>query len=195
MVAISRDLEAVLAFSPDAAQMHELADTLLAYPDAPRPQLLPCARPTTGAVSFSADNLGVGQQRVVADMATLRRAGASHEVLVVPGHAPLQDQTLDRDGPHAMVATNEGVLQLCAFAKYAVAFLRMSRSIFTRANCDTQPADLHLLGTDDLRVNAFELAQSIGLDPVKQRLIDQTRRPGHKPPRSALQPPVAPPPA
>ena len=134
MVAISRDLEAVLAFSPDAAQMHELADTLLAYPDAPRPQLLPCARPTTGAVSFSADNLGVDQQRIVAEVARTRRAGASHEVLVVPGHAPLQDQTLDRDGPHAMVATNEGVLQLCAFAKYAVAFPRMSRSIFTRAN-------------------------------------------------------------
>ena len=29
---------------------------------------------------------------------------------------------------------DEGVLQLCAFAKYAVAFPRMSRSIFTRAS-------------------------------------------------------------
>jgi hypothetical protein len=33
-----------------------------------------------------------------------------------------------------VLALNEGVLHRCAFAKYAVAFSRVSRSIFTRAS-------------------------------------------------------------
>ena len=32
------------------------------------------------------------------------------------------------------MTVDKGILQLCAFAKYAVAFPKMSRSIFTRAN-------------------------------------------------------------
>ena len=61
-------------------------------------------------------------------------SGAANEVLVVSGHTDLQYPALHRNRPHTPVALYEGVLQIDPFAKYAVAFPRMSRSIFTRAN-------------------------------------------------------------
>jgi hypothetical protein len=45
-----------------------------------------------------------------------------------------QHSALHRDRPHPPVKLDEGVLQADPFAKYAVAFPRMSRSIFTRGN-------------------------------------------------------------
>ena len=80
------------------------------------------------------DGLDVHQQRVVAEAAPLRGAGAPDEMLVVPSDAGFEHPALHRDRPHAAVAMDEGVLQLCAFAKYAVAFPKMLRSIFTRAS-------------------------------------------------------------
>jgi len=80
------------------------------------------------------DHLDVHQQRIVAQVAPLRRAGTAYEVLVIPGHAGLQHAALHRDRPYLAMAIDEGVLQLCAFAKYGVAFPRMSRYIFTRAS-------------------------------------------------------------
>ena len=44
-------------------------------------------------------------------MAPTRRAGRTHEVLVVPGHAGLQHAALHRDRPHAAMTVDEGVLQ------------------------------------------------------------------------------------
>src|SRR6218665_3722 len=120
--------------APDAVQLHELAPPLLAHPDPPGQQFLPRARPAVAAPRFGVDHLDVHQQRVVAEMVPLGRAGSTNEVFVVAGDAGLQDPTLHRDRPRLAVAVNEGVLQLCAFAKYAVAFPRMSRSIFTRAS-------------------------------------------------------------
>ena len=79
-------------------------------------------------------HLDVHQQRVVADIASLRRSGFPRRVLVVSGYAGLQHTTLNRDRPYRTVCINGGVLQLRTFTKYAVAFLGMSRSIFMRAN-------------------------------------------------------------
>ena len=67
-------------------------------------------------------------------MATLGAAGAAHEVLVVAGHAHIKHPALHRDGLHAAVVLYEGVLQVNPFAKYAVTFPRISRSIFIRAS-------------------------------------------------------------
>ena len=55
-------------------------------------------------------------------------------MLVIPGHAYLQRTALDTNRPNAAVSPNEGVPHFRSFAKYALAFPRMSRSIFTRAN-------------------------------------------------------------
>ena len=74
------------------------------------------------------------QKRLVAQVASLRIAGTAHQVRVVAGRADLEYPALHRDRPQAAVLLNEGVLQIDPLAKYAVAFPRMSRSIFTRAN-------------------------------------------------------------
>ena len=74
------------------------------------------------------------QQRLVAQVAPLRTNGTARQVRVVAGRADLQYLALHRDRPQAAVLLDEGVLQIDPLAKYAVAFPKMSRSIFTRAN-------------------------------------------------------------
>ena len=69
------------------------------------------------------------QQRVVAQMAPLCVAGPSNEGLVIPGDADFEHPALHRDRPDAPVALDEGVLHFASFAKFAVAFPRMSRSL------------------------------------------------------------------
>src|SRR5215469_12890593 len=51
-----------------------------------------------------------------------------------PRHAYLKHPALHTDRPEAPMAFDEGILHFWPFAKYAVAFPRMSRSIFTRAS-------------------------------------------------------------
>src|SRR5271165_7164656 len=58
----------------------------------------------------------------------------SRQVFVVTRDAHQQHPALHTDRPDPLVALNKGVLHFWHFAKYAVAFPRMSRSIVTRAN-------------------------------------------------------------
>src|SRR6267142_136478 len=53
---------------------------------------------------------------------------------MVSSHAHPQHPALHTNRPHPPVISNKGVLHFGPFAKYAVAFPRMSRSTFTRAN-------------------------------------------------------------
>src|SRR5664279_6058465 len=53
---------------------------------------------------------------------------------MVARYAHAQHPALHPDWPHPPVTLNKGVLHFWLFAKYAVAFPRMSRSILTRAN-------------------------------------------------------------
>ena len=78
------------------------------------------------------------------------------------------------------MALNKGVLQLNPFAKYAVAFPKISRSIFTLASSALSPAKLHLLGADWLAVCACEFARALCLDPVIQRLRNYPQRSGRR---------------
>lgn len=61
-------------------------------------------------------------------------AGSTSNVRVKPHHTDLQHPALHRDLPQAPVPLDEGVVHFATFAKYAVAFPWMSRSILTRAN-------------------------------------------------------------
>src|SRR5664280_1508884 len=67
-------------------------------------------------------------------MAALRDLLAPRHMLVITRDAHQQHPALHTDRPDQLVALNEGVLHRWTFAKYAVAFPRMSRSIVTRAN-------------------------------------------------------------
>ena len=64
----------------------------------------------------------------------LGSAGTAHEVFVVSGRAQPQHPALYRDRPHPPVAFSKGVFRVDPLGKYAVAFAKMSRFIFTRAN-------------------------------------------------------------
>ena len=107
---------------------------LRAHPETESEQVVPNARPAIGATGLGMDGFDVQQQSIVTETATLRSAGAAHEVLVLSVHADTQHPALHRDGPHTPVALDEGVLQFWPFARYAAAFPRISRSIFTRAS-------------------------------------------------------------
>ena len=108
-----------------------------------------------------------------AQVLPLRSAGTAHQVRVVAGRADLQHPALHRDRPQAAVLLDEGVLQIDPLAKYAVAFPRMSRSIFTRANsaCSRLISICSAL-TGTLPSAPCELALLMRLDPVEQRLVD-----------------------
>jgi len=74
------------------------------------------------------------QQRFVAEMTALDYLPAPHEMLVVTGDADAEHAALHPDRPDPLVALNKGILHFLPFAKNAVAFPRMPRSIVTPAN-------------------------------------------------------------
>jgi hypothetical protein len=55
-------------------------------------------------------------------------------MLVISGHADPQNPALRPNRAELTIALDKDVLHFWPFAKYAVAFSRMSRSILTRAN-------------------------------------------------------------
>src|SRR6218665_2171275 len=83
-----------------------LASSSFHLPAHPYPSL-PRARPAVAPPRFGVDHLDVHQQRVVAEMVPLGRAGSTNEVFVVAGDAGLQDSALHRDRPRLAVAVNE----------------------------------------------------------------------------------------
>src|SRR3954469_6169780 len=140
-----RDWKAVIAVGccfvfplracPNGIVPHHLAHPLLTNPNASLPQLAPDPRPPVGASGFGMDRLDVGQQRQIAHSP---HALVGHflptQVLLKSSGADIQDRALYRDRPVTAVSLNKGVLHRYSLAKYAVAFFKMSRSIFTRDN-------------------------------------------------------------
>jgi hypothetical protein len=74
------------------------------------------------------------QQRFIAQVAALRDLLAPRHILVITRDTYKQHPALHPDGPDQLVALNKSVLHRGIFAKNAVAFPKMSRSIVTRAN-------------------------------------------------------------
>ena len=90
---------------------------------------------------------------------------------MIAGHAHLEHPALHADRPDPPVAFDEGVLHFAPFAKYAVAFPRMSRSIFTRASSARSRLISICSALTALAVSALQLALPVRLDPVEQRLL------------------------
>src|ERR1700747_158331 len=129
-----RNPEAALPAGPDAVLLHQPLHSLLAHPNALRPQLSPDPRPAIGSAIHRINRSYMHQQRFLTQMASLHHLAPASQVFMVPGHAHPQHPALHTNRPHPPVMSNKGVLHFGPFAKYAVAFPRMSRSIFTRAN-------------------------------------------------------------
>lgn len=73
-------------------------------------------------------------QRRIAEKAARQVAGPASLMCMEARHADAQHSALHADGPTVSMGQDKGVPQLDAFAKYAVAFPRISRSILTRAS-------------------------------------------------------------
>src|SRR6267154_572189 len=103
-------------------------------PGSPWQAALSTPRPAVLALHLGVDRLHMHQQHIVAHSLPLHRARAPAPMRVVPARAHPQHFALHRHRPAPLVAFDPGVLHSHSFAKHAVAFFRMSRSIFTRAN-------------------------------------------------------------
>jgi len=174
-------LDSPFTFGTYAVQLHELLNAFLANADAPGQQFLPGARPAVATASLGVDGLDMHQQRVVAQVAPLRSACATHEVLVESGHTHLKHPALHRNRPFTPVSLNEGVLHFAAFAKYAVAFPKMSRSIFTRAN----PARSRLISICSALTTFLSIPVSL---PARLGLVQPCAIAEHLPDRHDVRP-------
>ena len=128
------DPEAPLAAGANAVLLHQPLHPLLAHANAALDQLPPDARPAVGSAMFRIHGADMHQQRLVAQMPALRDLPPPRQVLMIAGHAYPEHPALHTDRPDPPMAFNKGILHFWPFAKYAVAFPRMSRSIVTRAN-------------------------------------------------------------
>src|ERR1035438_10273399 len=129
-----RDPETALAAGANAVLLHQPLYPLLAHAKALSPQLSPDPRPAVGSAIRRIHGADMHQQSLIPQMATRNHTPPANPVFMVTGHAHPQNSALHTDRPHPPVTLNKGVLHFWPFAKYAVAFPRMSRSIFTRAN-------------------------------------------------------------
>src|SRR6516162_5728738 len=106
---------------------------------------------------FRVHRTDMGQQCRITQMPTLDLPPC--QVLMKPRHAYLKHPALHTDRPEAPMAFDEGILHFWPFAKYAVAFPRMSRYLAT---------DLHLLRRyTSLAAALLQLPRPVRLDPVR----------------------------
>src|SRR5664279_1024692 len=126
--------EPPLATSLDTVLLHQPLHPKFAHANALRPQLPPDARPSIRAAILRIDGADMNQQCSVAEVPALGNIHTPRPVFMVARDAHQQYPALNTDRPDQLVALNKGVLHFWLFAKYAVAFPRMSRSIVTRAN-------------------------------------------------------------
>src|ERR1700691_1177114 len=129
-----RDPEAALATPPDAVLLHQSLHSLLAHTNALCPQLPPDPRPPVCSPIRRIHRPDMHQQRLITQMPSGSNFTPPCQVLMISRHAHPKNSALHADRPYPPVSLNKGVLHFWPFAKYAVAFPRMSRSIFTRAN-------------------------------------------------------------
>src|ERR1017187_4923483 len=129
-----RDPETALAAGANAVLLHQPLYPLLAHAKALSPQLSPDPRPAVGSAIRRIHGADMHQQSLIPQMATRNHTPPANPVFMVTGHAHPQNPALHTDRPHPPVTLNKGVLHFWPFAKYAVAFPRMSRSILTRPN-------------------------------------------------------------
>src|ERR1022692_164732 len=129
-----RDPETALAAGANAVLLHQPLYPLLAHAKALSPQLSPDPRPAVGSAIRRIHGADMHQQSLIPQMATRTHTPPANPVFMVPGHAHPQNSALHTDRPPPPVTLNKGVLHFWPFAKYAVAFPRMSRSILTRDN-------------------------------------------------------------
>src|SRR6185437_1267920 len=126
--------ETLPAACPKALLLHQALNTLLAHAHALGSQLPPDPRPAVRPPMLLIRGPNMHRQCFLALMPSFGDPQQPGEMFVITRHTHLQHAALNANGPDLAMTSNKGVPHLCSFAKYAVAFPRMSRSIFTRAS-------------------------------------------------------------
>lgn len=121
----------------DAVFFHEPPNPLFPNSQAISPKFSSDSRPTIFAFSGGMHCFDVNQQYGITEtidshLQTIRNF--SPPMFKVTASADIQYFALQYDWPTSFVPFNPGVLHIDSRGKYAVAFLRMSRSIFTLAS-------------------------------------------------------------
>ena len=105
------------------------------------------------------------------------RVTRSRQGRVPVGHAGLEHQALHRNRPGRPVTANEGVLQIGFLAKCVAAFPGKALPPLHACPLSAQPADFHPLGAHRrFAVSSCDLVLAMGLDPIKQRLVNHPQR-------------------
>ena len=92
------------------------------------------------------------------------------------GYAYTQYPALHTDRPDPPMAFNEGILHFWPFAKYAVAFPRMSRSIVTRASSARKRLiSICSAVTPALPLTSFNFPARFNLTQFAKRLLDHSQ--------------------
>src|ERR1700747_1464436 len=114
--------------------LHQPLHALLAHPQASLAQLTPDARPAVSAACLGMHRTNVHKQRFICQVTTLRDLRPPQAVLVIACGADPEHAALHTDRPDRTMSIDKGVSHFWPFAKNAVAFPNMSRSIVTRAS-------------------------------------------------------------
>lgn len=121
-----------LAASTNAVLLHQPLNSQLAHTNAALEQLASDARPAIGSAMFRTHRTDV--RRHLIQMPARGDFPPPHLILMETRNAHSQHPALYTDRPDPPMAFDEGIHHFWPFAKYAVAFPRMSRSIVTRAS-------------------------------------------------------------
>jgi len=125
--------EPALAARLNAVLLHQQTYPFLAHTHAAPAQLAPHARPTVDAAQLRVNGAYVHQQGSLTQVAASVRQTAPLLVLMIAGEADSKHAAQDANGPEMLMLVDVGELHFWPFAKNAIAFPRMSRSILTRA--------------------------------------------------------------
>lgn len=128
---VRRRLEAPLVPGTDTVLAHEAFDTLLARRQASTPDFLGHSRAAVGALELGVDGPDQRQHLGIGQALAIRRAAALPCPVAAEAHIQRRAHRRQRVG--SPLPVNPGVLHSASFAKYAVAFFRISHSILSRA--------------------------------------------------------------
>src|ERR1035437_419105 len=129
-----RNAKSSLATGLNCVLLHQALYASLAHANPLGMQLPPDARPSIRTAILCVDGADVNQQSLIAEVATCGDLASPRLMLVIAGDAHFEHSALHTDGPDQLIAQNKGVSHRWPFAKNAVAFPKMSRSMVTRAN-------------------------------------------------------------
>ena len=132
VVTLNLRLELAFASGQSSVRVQKLAHPLLACSDTLLNQFLPDTRPALGSFHLLEAGINVNKKRCIAE--PRKTSGFLGSVLMEAAGADFKYFSLGHDRQLIFMAFDKGIFHRDSLAKYAMAFLKMSRSIVALAN-------------------------------------------------------------